>query len=429
MGTFVIRHSCFVIPSSLCSPCLRGKIFRDELLKVNNVMKSVRFVGIVLAIVVASRLATGAEPTLLSQDLLRDGWIQLFDGDSLFGWQPIGDAQWKVEEGTLRTAGDKAGFLTTTTAWADYELHVEFMATPTTNSGLFLRTPLQPTDPAQNCYELNIAPPDNPFPTASLVSRQKTSLAADKFPAADQWHTFDVIVDGPHVTVTLDGEKVLEYTDPQPLKIGHIGLQSREAPIAFRNIRLRPLALKSFFNGHDLTEWNVERAGQSQFEVTDAGELRVLNGPGQIESNGEFANFVLQLDCRVEGERLNSGIFFRTLRQGVLIGYESQISNTFKDDDPTKPSDFGTGGIYRRQPARRIVAGDREWFTKTLVADGPHIAVWVNGYQVNDWTDPRPPHESPREGRRDGPGAIAFQGHDPTTDFSFRNMRIVELPR
>ncbi len=37
-------------------------------------------------------------------------------------------------------------------------LHVEFKAAKRTNSGVFLRTPLKPTDPAKDCYELNIAP-------------------------------------------------------------------------------------------------------------------------------------------------------------------------------------------------------------------------------------------------------------------------------
>ena len=57
------------------------------------------------------------------------------------------------------------------------------------------------------------------------------------------------------------------------------------------------------------------------------------------------------------------------------------------------------------------------------------MAVWVNGYQVSDWTDERSPHENAREGFRAGPGVIAIQGHDPTTNLLFRNLRIVELPR
>ena len=153
-------------------------------------------------------------------------------------------------------------------------------------------------------------------------------------------------------------------------------------------------------------------------QVTEKGELHLSHGPGQIETDADFTNFVLQLDCKVNGSGLNSGIFFRTLRKGRWAGYESQIQNGFKDGDRTKPKDYGTGAIYRRQPARYVVADDREWFTKTIVADGPHLAVWVNGYQVTDWTDKRPVKESGREGMRLGPGAIAIQGHDRDDGFS-----------
>ena len=36
---------------------------------------------------------------------------------------------------------------------------------------------------------------------------------------------------------------------------------------------------------------------------------------------------------QVNGDGLNSGIFFRTLRQGRWTGYESQINNVFRDGD------------------------------------------------------------------------------------------------
>ena len=52
----------------------------------------------------------------------------------------------------------------------------------------------------------------------------------------------------------------------------------------------------------------------------------------------------------------------------------------------------------------------------------------VNGYQVTDWTDHRPPHDNPRSGLRLEPGTISLQAHDPTTNLRFRNLRIAELP-
>jgi hypothetical protein len=47
---------------------------------------------------------------------------------------------------------------------------------------------------------------------------------------------------------------------------------------------------------------------------------------------------------------------------------------------------------------------------------------------VSDWTDERPPHGNPREGLRTEPGALSIQGHDPTTDLMFRNIRLEPIP-
>jgi hypothetical protein len=387
-----------------------------------------KFLCIVGLLFVTSCGASAAEPKLLSQEFVNDGWISLFDGQTLYGWQTTGEAKWGVVDGEIHTSGSKAGFLMTTTEWADYSLHVEFNAPARTNSGVFLQSPLTPTDPARDCYELNIAPADNPFPTGSFVGREKGKIAKKKFPAADAWHSLDVAVLGDEFAVRLDDKPVLQYTDKKPIRMGHIGLQSREGAVAFRNLRLKPIGLQPLLNGHDLDGWNKERAEKCQFQVTDKGELHLSNGPGQIETARDYTNFVLQLECKVNGKGLNSGIFFRTLRNGRWAGYESQIQNVFNDGDRTKPKDYGTGAIYRRQPARRVVADDMKWFAKTIVANGPHMAVWVDGYQVTDWTDKRPVKESGREGLRLGGGAIAIQGHDATTDFLFRKISAVELP-
>lgn len=111
-----------------------------------------------------------------------------------------------------------------------------------------------------------------------------------------------------------------------------------------------------------------------------------------------------------------------------MNGYECQIQNGMKDGDRNKPQDCGTGGFYRRSDARRIVANDLEWFHLTLIASGPHMASWVNGIQVSDWTDtPAKPHENPRSGLRVEKGTLMIRGHDPTTDLSFRNLRTAEM--
>ncbi len=375
----------------------------------------------------------------LTPEQIRDGWISLFDGETPFGWQPNGNADWQVIDGTLQATKGKPGWLMTTSQFADYELHLEFKASATTNSGVFLRTPLKPTDPAKDCYELNIAPRDSSYTTGSLVGRYKlpkgpqanrAQLGAPTHPidAWDgDWHHYDITLEGGRILIRLDGSVQQDYDDPQPLRRGHIGLQFNRGPIAFRNIRLKPLGAKPIFNGKDLSGWNTQRAEKSRFEVLPSGELHVLDGRGQLESDASYGNFILQLECFVDGEDLNSGIFFRCIPGDFMMGYECQIHNGRKDNDPTQPADCGTGGFFRRQNARRIVARDHEWFSKTLLVDGPHMAAWVNGYQVSDWTDERKPHKNPRKGLRLEPGTLAIQGHDPTTDLRFRNIRIVEL--
>ena len=231
---------------------------------------------------------------------------------------------------------------------------------------------------------------------------------------------------------------------------------SRSLPVrAFllRDVKFQPDFSTKLFNGKDLDGWKVfeGKGKKSKYTVTKEGWLNVKDGPGDLQTKKLYDDFVLQLECISNGKRLNSGIFFRCLPDQYQQGYEAQIHNGFTDKpmkaytieeyDPkthkllskkkiqSTATDFGTGAIYRRIPARRGVAKDGEWFTMTIAAQGRHMATWVNGVQVVDWTDNRPTNENARQGYRAEAGAISIQGHDPTTDLSFRNLRIAELPR
>jgi len=365
-----------------------------------------------------------SEPGLLTEEELAAGWISLFDDESLYGWRPVADADWKVVDGAIVVTTGEVGLLRTTTQFSDYVLKVDFRAAKGTNSGIFLRTSPQPKDPSVDCYELNIAD-SGTFTTGSLVGRKAAQVVAE----SGKWHTFEVSLQRGHVTVKLDGNAVLDYVDPKPPGRGFIGLQHNSGKVEMRNIKLKPLGLASLFSGKDLTGWVTHPDMKSVFSVTPEGHLNVKNGRGQIETDGKYGDFVLQLEGISNGKHLNSGIFFRCIPGDVMMGYESQIHNGYEGGDRTKPIDCGTGGIFRRQNARKVIADDFEWFAKTIIAEGPHIAVWVNGTQVTDWTDKREPDENPRRGLRLEPGTIMIQGHDPTTDLSFRNLRAAEMPR
>lgn len=373
---------------------------------------------------VASSRAEELPANSLSAEELAQGWVLLFDGETTFGWTPSTKADWQVKDGVITVSSGEPGLLCTNSDFGNYELKLDFRAPIGTNSGVFLRTPAIPTNPAADCYELNIASPEiSPFPTGSFVGRQKRSSGEE----TDQWRTFEVIADGAHWQVKLDGQRVLDYTDPAPLGRGKIGLQLNKGEVAFRNIKLRPLGGQPLMNGKDLTGWKELPGKNSKFTVNEKGELRIQNGNGQLESDAQFADFTLQLEVFSNGKHLNSGVFFRSIPGEFWQGYECQIQNGYKDGDRSQPVDCGTGGFYRRQNARKVVSNDFEWTHITLVVTGPHMAAWVNGLPVSDWTDTRANDPNPRKGLRLEKGTIILQGHDPTTDLSFRNFRAVEM--
>jgi len=369
--------------------------------------------------------AAGAQPpAAITPHELNEGWILLFDGATLFGWQAVPAGAWQVSESALHAAPAEKAFLRSTSQFGDFALKLRYLAGPQTDAAVVARLASQslPPDPSK-CYMVRLGTPDRP-PEGSLLGRKE----ARALPARAGWRTLELCFQGGRVGVALDGQQVLDYADPQPVRRGHVAIVCSKGSLKVAEIKLKPLGMKNLFNGKDLSGWKTYPELKTIATVTPEGWLRLQNGKGQLETEGQWSDFTLQLEVFVNGQGLNSGVFFRSIPGEIWNGYESQIHNGYRDGDRTKPVDCGTGGIFRRQNARRVVPDDRQWFWKTIHADGPHMAVWVNGYQVSDWTDTRPPDENPRRGRRLKAGTIILQGHDPKTDLFFRNIRIAELP-
>ncbi len=380
--------------------------------------------------------ASAAEPATLNtltKKEIAEGWILLFDGKTTFGWAPDGLA-WSVFGGMLSPPSDKPGPLVTTTAFSDYDLALDYYV----------------NDPKTFWVLANAdrnGKQDGSDPTLPRF-----------LPRSGEWWRMELACRGGHVIKRRNrpvGEvpfekEIKEITPPGPRR-GHIALVGKGFIV--RNVKLRPVGTKPLLNGKDLSGWKKyegDRArAKSTFAVTGEGWLHVKDGPGDLQTEGQWDDFVLQLDCKTNGKHLNSGVFFRCLPGQYQMGYEAQVHNGFTDagkeyaldvHDPKTHAprekrkerfsaiDFGTGAIYRRQPARFQASKDNEWFTMTVAAHGRHVATWVNGVQVVDWTDHRPEADNARKGYYPKKGPISLQGHDPTTDLHFRNFRIAELP-
>lgn len=362
--------------------------------------------------------------------------LLLFDGKTPYGWESIGEAKWEVADGEIRTSGEKPGFLVTTSEFADFQLSVDFKAASGTNSGVFIRSAREPKDAAKDCYEINIAAPGvSEYTTGSIVARQKPNvpLVDEAALKSTDWVNMLITAEGNQITVEVGANKVVNFRDdtPNALRRGRIALQANKGAVAMRNIKIRPRGQQKLKLDKDLAGWKVFAAPdkKAEFSLTDKGELQVKNGPGSLEYTAqEYGDFVLSFEVLTKAPHLNSGVFFRQIPGEFTQGYECQIQNQVKDGDPNQPFDCGTGGFYRRSNARFVNGKDLDWTRITLMVHGPHMATWVNGVQVSDWTDERKPDDNPRKGLRTKPGTLSIQGHDPTTDILFKDFQIVELP-
>lgn len=354
------------------------------------------------------------KPNALTAKEIADGWVLLFDGETTFGWTaeaPKGGnaPEARVKDGVLTISG-KGGSVRPKAAFEHFELRGEYR---TSEKGARLSVGLSQAG------------------TVGITMSDEFALGKE-----GEWRPFVTKLTKDETEINA-GEKGTTGLSGASLGIAALGQVSVELPAAgaaleLRNIKLCPLGSKPLFNGKDLTGWKVNGADPkrvaSKWSVTKEGELAVKDGPGDLVCEKEFANFVLQFECKTNGKALNSGIFFRCIPGQYQNGYEAQIQNAYKDDDRTKPADFGTGAIYRRIAARKVVSNDNEWFTMTVAANGKHISTWVNGYQTVDWTDDRKENDNPRQGYRAAKGPLSIQGHDPTTDILFRNIRVGEFP-
>lgn len=365
----------------------------------------------------------------LTEEQLKEGWVSLFDGQSLYGWFIVDTANWRVEDGVIKVDSGAKSFLCSSLQMADYELKVDFRCDAKTNSGIFLRTLPSPGNVAEECLELNIAPPDNPFPTGSLVQRKKLEPKDLGNFDPTQWHTYWIRLVGDQVEIQLDGKKILEYKDDSRLGAGHISLQHNEGRAEFRNVLMRPVNFRSLKLGEDWQEdWTESHKEGVEFSVTPTAEgLKVVGGLGQVQSKADFGNFMLQAKYQLAKPEVNSGIFFRCVRETILDGYECQLNHAIQENDPLRPADGGAGAIFRRQPARVVVGDGTQPTYVSLMATGPQIFTWVNGIQVVDFADTRPADANPRKGLRIEPGPIALQGHDPTTEVLFHSIQVAEF--
>ncbi len=195
-------------------------------------------------------LVLGDEPAKSAQD----GFRSLFDGKTLDGWEGNREL-WLVRDGMI--VGDSPGikrnaFLCTKQEFGDFELHVAFriVGDETKNSGIQFRSKRVPDSTEVSGYQADVGQQywgslyDESRRNKVLVQAPADAVA--KVVKKDDWNTYVIRCEGPKITLTLNGLKTVDYTEPDDsvARSGVIGLQihsGKALEAQFKDIRIRRL--------------------------------------------------------------------------------------------------------------------------------------------------------------------------------------------
>lgn len=194
------------------------------------------------------------------------GWQQLFNGRDLTGWKHVGPGGIRVEDGLMRTYGGMGLTYWTGGKVGDCVIRVVYkMRDENDNSGVFIRIPSAPTEPwmpVNKGYEVQIdnhperGGEDEYHVTGTLYSLTKPLAKPGK--PGPQWNTMEITLDGPRTIVVVNGEKVTDYTEGQPVppkklsyephrgrrpNAGYFGLQNHSDNdiVFFKEVAIKPL--------------------------------------------------------------------------------------------------------------------------------------------------------------------------------------------
>ncbi len=188
-----------------------------------------------------------------------DGFVSIFNGKDLEGWQGSRDG-YQVEDSSIACRAGAGGNLFTTETYSDFAVRFEFQLPPAGNNGLAIRYGGS-GDPAYDAFcELQILD-DGHEKYREIQPWQAHGSAYGLSPAVrgylrptGEWNFEEVTVRGSKVRVELNGSIILDSDlalVQEPLskkahpglnrKEGHFGFAGHGDPVRFRNLRIKRL--------------------------------------------------------------------------------------------------------------------------------------------------------------------------------------------
>lgn len=192
-------------------------------------------------------------------------WKQLFNGKDLTGWKQVGPGHFEVENGMLKPIGGMGLLYYAGGKIENSVIRVVFKVTKAEdNAGVFIRIPVEPREewmPVHYGYEVQIYDAGDEHHSTGVLYSLTTAMARASKPVGE-WNTMEITLDGPHTVVVLNGQKVTDHTEGQPVpertkdyephrgirpNAGYIGLQNHpredksDSGVYFKEVAIKPL--------------------------------------------------------------------------------------------------------------------------------------------------------------------------------------------
>jgi hypothetical protein len=178
------------------------------------------------------------------------GWVQLFNGKDLGGWKTFDPEQlknWYVKDGILYSSGKTASHLfSPRDDYENFHYRIEAKISDKGNSGQYFRTKFGKGYPKGYEAQINSNFPPDPQRTGSLYGFVKIT---EMLVPPETWFTQEVIANGNHIQIILNGKKVVDYKDEKNTYTrGHFAIQQHgpakggpDVQVALKKIEVKEL--------------------------------------------------------------------------------------------------------------------------------------------------------------------------------------------
>jgi hypothetical protein len=165
----------------------------------------------------------------------------MFDGKTLNGWKANEHPEsWTVRDGAIVGDGPASHLFWLVQECENCEFRAEVKLNHSGNSGMYFRTAMGPGFPKGYEAQVENTSPD-PQKTGSLYNLSKVT---EQLVPDDTWWTQDVIANGPHITIKVNGKIVVDYTDEKhTFTKGYLALQQHNpgSIVQYRHLMMRPI--------------------------------------------------------------------------------------------------------------------------------------------------------------------------------------------